>query len=117
MTIDKAIRNNIEVGTYYIGFQCEGEDDETMFFAEDLQDLNGLWEAFAKENDLEPDCVDYVSLNQSAPSILSEYLDNTGASIGMTVEGWRVEDYDNGPLNFNTWADMIRWMDEYNWNC
>ena len=111
MTIYDAINKDLEVGTYLIGFQ---NDDETTFFAEDLRTLEHLWHDFCKENNLPTDCVNYVYLNQSAPSILSEYLEETGASIAVTAEGWWVEDYENGCQTFHSWAEMIQWMDEQN---
>lgn len=113
MTINEVLGKEIELGTYIIGFQNEGRDDETFFFVENINDLQELWQDFCEGNNLSLDCVDYVYIEQSGVSILSEYLEETGATL-YVYNGWCIET-EKGRERFASWEDMIRWMDDQNY--
>lgn len=110
MTISEYIGHLCPIGTYNITF----EDDETQFFATDVDDLQSLWEDFCAENDLDPEDFRECYLVQNDVDILEEFLERTGASIFKeNVHTWYVKEGES-LKPFTNWVDMIRYMDEQN---
>lgn len=58
MTIREAA-NGLEINnwTYLIGFN---DDDETIVYAKDIEDLEELWRDLSKEFEVTENCVDYI---------------------------------------------------------
>lgn len=54
--INSIIPDDLEAGTYNLGF---GTGDETQFYAENADDLRKLWKDFCKENGLKSACIEY----------------------------------------------------------
>ena len=63
MTLREAAKGVVTAygGTYYIGFEnLEIGEDQTMFTADNLKDLEMLWNDFCEENGFRKNSVTYV---------------------------------------------------------
>ena len=80
--VNQIIPDDLGPGTYNIGFN---ENDETQFYADNANDLRGLWEGFCNENDLDPECIDYCEFVESRMNLEISLVLTSGNTFDVDI--------------------------------
>lgn len=119
--VNMIIPDGLIPGTYNLGFN---ENDETQFFAENSEDLKNLWNDFCKENNLDPECIDYcehveIKRNLEISLVLTSdntfdvqiYEPETGEYLAVCChdDGKEVQEENERVMNeIRSWVSLLR---------